>query len=179
MAYNYDRRTARERRHKQRGKAKRLSKRRYRQKRQQIKNKSRRWRKLNKAKVKRYQKRRSKNPQLYKMLPAKRASIDEALVEHGLFSPEEDIYLLENEIEFLDPSEDTPDVGFVNWIDLDETEVHAIFVREDGSRFQKTYDLYDFMDVATLMFEDDEEVLLAALDELHADAEEGDEEDDD
>jgi len=171
MAYNYDRtKIARERRHKQRGKAKRRSKMQYRKKRQQIKNKSRRWRKQNKAKVKRYQNRRKANPGMYKMLPSRKASD-----EHGLFQPEEDIYLLENEIEFWDPSTDTPDVGFVNWIDLDEAEVHTVFVQEDGERFQKIYDLYEFMDVAALMFEEDEEVLLSALDEMHADAEEGEE----
>lgn len=168
MFYSYDRRTSRERRHRQRGQAKLKSKRYYRQKRQQIKNRSKRWRKQNKTKVKRYQKRRSRNPQLYKLKPARSAS-----ESHGLFQPEEDIYLLENEIEFEDPSEGTPDVGFVNWIDLDEAEVHTIFVREDGSRFEKTYELYDFMDKASLMFEEDEEVLLAALDELHEEAEDG------
>lgn len=172
--YDYDRRTARQRRHKQRGRAKLRTKKYYRRKKQTLKNKSRRWRKLNKAKVKKYERRRRAQPQLYKMMPAKRAA---DVADHGLFQPEEDIYLLENEIEFEDPSTDTPDVGFVNWIDLDEGEVHTIFVREDGSRFEKVYEIYEFLDVAALMYEDDEEVLLQALDELHEDAEEGSDED--
>ena len=169
MAYSYDRRfVAHKPRFKQRGKKKIKSKRYYRKRRQSIKQRSKQWRRRNKSKIKRYERRRKAQPQLYRLRPARKAS-----EEHPLFNPIEDLSLIQDEIEFWDPSTDTPDVGFVDWIDLDRGEVHTIFVREEGSRFNKTYDLYDWMEVATLMFEEDEAVLLEALDDLHADAEEG------
>ncbi len=164
---------ARKMRHKQRGKAKLRTKKYYRKRRQRIKQKSKQWRKANKNKVKLYRKRRNAQPSMYRLMPAKKAGLD-----HALFQPEEDISLLKEEIEFWDPSTDTPDVGFVDWIDLDRGEVHTIFIRETGERFQKTYELYDWMDTAALMFEDDEEILLQALDELHEGAEEGEDEED-
>lgn len=159
-----------QRRHKTRGKAKIQSKRYYRRKRQQIKKNSKRWRQLNKAKIKRYERRRKNSPQTFKMLPAKAASLALFHARRAAYDPDEDISLRDRDVEFWDMVLD--EAGIVDWIDWDGGEVHTFLFGDEG-RTQKTYDLYEFMGVAAMMHEDDEQQILDAFDELHKDAEEG------
>jgi hypothetical protein len=172
MVYSYDRRIAKEFRHKQRGIAKLRSQRYYRKHRQKIRQRGKQWRRKNKSRIKRYEKRRKAQPSLYRL---RNAHVASQLIDHTLFDPEKDISLLEYDVSFADP--ETEDIGFVDWIDLDTGEVHALFVRDNGERFNKTYDLYEWLDEVDLMYEDGEEAVLQVLDALHTMAEEESEDD--
>lgn len=182
MAYSYDRRPlkAREFRRKQRGKAKLRAKKYYRENRQAIRRRSRQWRRTHKSQIKRYEKRRKAQPSLYRLRNAQtREELNIELLDKALFEPGIDLTLLDYEIAFFDPSLDVPDIGFINWIDLDTTEVHTLFIRDTGERFYKSYDLYEWLDTVVLPFKQGEERILGALDRLHEEAAEEDDEDDD
>lgn len=157
---------SRERRRRTKGLARLRNKKYYRQKRQNIKRKSKQWRRLNKSKIKQYERRRRISPQLYKLL---RAS---TLLDHPIFDPDEDVSLREREITFWDLS--AGDLGFVDWIDLDEGDIHTAVIDNDV-RTERIYDIYDFLDRAVLLYETDEELLLAALDAIHSVAPEDEE----
>lgn len=155
------------RRRRTKGLARLRNKKYYRQKRQSIKRRSKQWRRQNKSKIKRYERHRKMSPQLHKLL---RAS---AVLDHPIFDFHEDVSLREREITFWDLS--GSDLGFVDWIDLDEGEIHTAIAHGE-ERLERVYDIYEFMDRAVLLFEDDEDLLIGALDAIHAAAPEGDEE---
>lgn len=159
---------SRTRRRRTKGLVRLRNKREYRQKRQSIKRKSKQWRRLNKSKIKRYERRRRISPQLHKLL---RASV---ILDHPIFDVDEDVSLREREITFWDLGRN--DLGFVDWIDLDGSEIHTAIVHDD-ERTERVYDIYDFMDRAVLLYEDDEEILLGALDEAAAPESDADETD--
>jgi hypothetical protein len=71
-----------------------------------------------------------------------------------------DVNLENQDINFWDTSTDQP--GEVQGLDLDNAEVKT---KVDGE--PKSYDLYDFMDQAAVVFEEDEQDLIRTLDELH------------
>lgn len=167
MAYSYDRRLAHTPRHRQKGKAKRLSQLYYRQHKQQIRQRSKQWRRKNRSKIRKYQKKRNANPGMYRLRTA--------AADHSLFNPAEDVSLLDREIEFEDL--DSGEIGMVDWIDYDEGEVHAVFLPDEGERFTKTYELYNWMDHVVFLFQPEEDFVLQILDEMHEDAEFGTEDD--
>lgn len=182
MAYSYDRRPrlAREFRRRQRGKAKLRSKKYYRENRQKIRRRSQQWRRTHRSQIKKYEKRRRAQPSLYRLRNAdlqtdKPISLEQ--LDKALFEPGIDLTLLDYEISFYDPNIEVSDIGFINWIDIDMAEVHTLFIRDDGKRFYKTYDLYEWLDTVVLPFKEGEDRILGALDKLHEEADDGEDED--
>jgi hypothetical protein len=150
---------SRARRRRTKGLARLRNKKYYRQKRQEIKRKSKAWRRQHRSQIKQYERRRKVSPQLYKLLHAS------TLLDHPIFDPNEDVSLREREITSWDVAVST--LGFVDWIDLDEGAIHTVVIDGDA-RLERVYGIYDFMDRAVLLFESDEQLLLAALDAIHA-----------
>ena len=140
-------------RYRQKGRARRKRRQKYRANKAKSKRQSRLWRKKNRAKLKRYRLHKKRNPNLHKL--RRRAASERVLADQVPFWDLETDQ--EGEVESVLPEDE------------------QVKTRIDGE--ERIYNLFDFLDSTALMDEETEGVLFELLDQLYDSDEEGDDED--